>query len=253
MHAQGEVGVPTGRSINGNVTLLKLKKSKNNEINVILKGKTRFINRTFLIAFSVAFGLHLLAVILFNISPFFHGPEKIFSPIEVQTDLGFKEVGSVAIAKNEEKNHKHSFKPPVSTLEMPSFSSFNKEMEMKLLRNNEFPANAFLNVEEEWDFLLPHKAMSIPPIAIHVSGNLSQCTLIEKSISNVKNLEDFRIVYDVQVELKSGRVFWHQIKLFDGSEEMRKIADEMLKALAFEACLKGFVETGEIEFVFRKS
>lgn len=208
-------------------------------------------------AFSIAFGLHLMAVFLFNIRPFFWDQVKFFSPIEVQTDLRFalNDAGSLAYAKNEEKNQKNPYRPPTSILNMPSFPFSNNEMKMEFLQQQEPEVHAFLKIEEKWDFLLPQKSIQTAPVAINVSGNLSQFTLIEKNLANFphRHLDEFRIVYDVQVELKSGKVFWHHIKLLEGNEKMKKMADEMLKALAFEAHSKGFVETGEIEFVFRKS
>lgn len=250
--------------------MLKLEIARDRNIRISVRDKGPPISGSFLIALAIALGLHLFALVLFRIAPFFITSDRVLQPTAIEADLtqmfDESENGVIAYA-SEEKSQRHSLRPPVSSPYIPSMPVIKVDRKMEYPKNKDVFRNTFLSIEEESMDLIslngpgPEK---VQPIRIHVSGELAGRTLIDdaRTVDLAKVFSDGKLggkgapdhyvaVYQVQVE-RSGRIFWHLAKKSMESPKLNRIAEQMLQQMRFqdEAYSVNAVSTGDIEIVF---
>ncbi|MBA3958185.1 MAG: hypothetical protein H0X51_07320 [Parachlamydiaceae bacterium] len=234
--------------------MLKLVRSRNREISIRLKNKAVFFNKPFLIALSAALSLHLLALLLFHIHPFFISSDRILPPIMVEADLSELlmdgDQGTLAQVKKDEVPGRHALTPPKSHPEIPLMPMLLSDRH-HVIQQPLKQSNPFLSLEENWDFLSQKPIPKKTPLNIAVSGLLAERPLTETVIQPPPSLErDYRLVYHVEVENKTGCICWYAPVLAAENSVYRKWTEEALKRIRFAPSEEGFMTAGEIEFSF---
>ena len=121
--------------------MLKLEKvSKTLDINITLRKRERFFNRTFLQALGIALGLHIMAIVLFPIAmSTFRGSLAVLPPVSVAAELPSE--SSVTTVREEEEISPRYLRPPRSiALARPSWPAPElPPLELLPMRREPFP------------------------------------------------------------------------------------------------------------------
>lgn len=227
--------------------MLKLQKKGKQEIQVFLRKRESLWSRSFICALSIALGLHIFAILIFQIHAYFNPNDSILPPIIVQADIG-NFLTEEIIASLEEQEIQYSFLIPAeaSLPQFPSLSTSQSESPLEYLKEESLLHNSFTSIEEDWQYLFDSPNQRTPHIKINISGDLAETTLIEDGIKNIKwNGKSQRVVYAVQVEGKTGRIFWQMEK-----EGTHNLAEQILSEIRFSQNNDSFVQTGQIEILF---
>lgn len=231
--------------------MLKLEKSRNKEINIYVKQRTKLWSNSFVNAFSIALAVHLLAFLLIRIHPLFFKEAGILQPIEVGVDMPSAD-GIVAVSTDGNSVLKQLLKPPESLLSLPKvgFASLpRKQEDFYYVENLQHP---FLTIEESHYLFEENKEKNLKnSVQVVVTGDLASFEIIENSDQFAfSNLKPFRAIYKVLVEGKSGQIFWHEKILSEGSNQVSGTIDNLLKNLLFKSDDHLFVTAGEIEIFY---
>lgn len=244
--------------------MLKLEKiSRSREIMVSLRDRDPRFNRTFIIAFAIAFSLHLLAGVLFTIRPFLlDSSELILPPIAASADLSVNRE-SMALAKVDktERLHRTIPEPRYSVPKVPELTEVTVNRQKEYVMKKELTAAPFAMIEKEVfspDFTAWESSKQHAPVQILVSGPLADKTIEVNGADSVElpllnsdmrsNL--IRALYAVEVENQSGQIFWYESQQKLENLEYRRLAEKILLNLRFHQDTKAFVTPGEIEIVF---
>jgi hypothetical protein len=243
--------------------MLKLEKARNRDINVNLRSKESRINRTFMIAFGAALGLHLLAIMVFQIHQWISQGENIILPIRVETDLSSSEEmdGSLmSFSEAEGKSLRYLLAPPESFPQLPVMPITSMEKNMAFAEEKAILRNPFLSIEENWEHLAPlEKAKSeTRSLIINVTGGLADLALLDDGSRQKTSMpgslgnsyRQYSAKYDVQVERKTGRIFWYQATHLPGIPSFQNQAEQILHAMRFQENPSFFVSAGEVEITF---
>lgn len=236
--------------------MLKLEKIGRRDISVSLRDKQNRFDRTFLKAFAIAIALHLGALILFHIHPFIAIGDKILPPSLVESDIAFGNNDILAEIEREGIPQRHLLEPKMSILDIPAMPEPYLQRNLEYIKENSLLDNPFLEIEEDWEYLASDgKSIPIPkPIQVHVSGELAKIPLINdgsthqdlSSFSTSTGTHQSLIVYTVQVESTTGRIFWYMPK--NGKTiPMNGLVEKILSDIRFQTDPKTFIHTGEIE------
>lgn len=253
--------------------MLRLEKvSRNREIHISLRAKEHRFNRSFIIALCLAISLHLSAAFIFHIGPFkiFDGglilpPAMVTAEIENDFD---RDVENQAVAQidNEGIPQRYLLMPKLSTLTLPKIAEPSVFKEIEFIKEKDPTFNPFLKIERDLQqiyFVKDEPPKEYIPIQIFVSGSLDQNNFLRDDLemkeffslffpkkNSSSYLKYYRVLYAVQVESKTGQVFWFEAKEKSDVEEMNHIAEKMIKNMRFKKEEKSFVSLGEIEIHF---
>lgn len=227
--------------------MLRLERIRKSELHVSLRGKEKFFNSTLVQALSIATGLHLFGLLLFHVTPYFIDSETvIFSPIMVNTDISAP-MSALADTTPDRKHSRHLRPPKYATLELPRIAEtvperFESNMwvpTQSYQRNREWTIDPF--VEEE----------RVAAWEMDLSGPLAELELKEKPSDQegqlVAQSERKRLLYDVKVENRTGRIFWYQ--LLDPVGEKRDHSD-WITALQFVPKEGAQITSGRVEILY---
>lgn len=251
--------------------MLKLEKiARTRDINVCLRDKPVFLNKTFFVALGYALGFHLSALLLIQISAFKVGyQESIFLPAFVATD--FKDAIDIrGLQIDSEDQIPFFFLPPAAALpDMMPFREtsicFQERHQQKLLRRE----HALLSVENHMEMHFEDSFFADPPpiapVVIAISGMLADNFLLHKEeheeelaqLVLQKKIHDLsvpqRFLFHVQVEDLEGEVFWWELVESSGEELCYEYAVAILKSLRFQLPSQSFAQKGDIEISFNLS
>jgi hypothetical protein len=248
--------------------MLKLEKSrKNNEIHIRLRQSSRFLDRYLLGAFAAALSLHLLAALLFHVRLFSTSQfETILPSTRVQTHFIKGSINESDAIVGSQINKEGRLTPAQlappesfpSPLPLQNASLIGTIDPPSLLENNPFAAIE-KDIEEtyfaHWD--LPVIA---PAVKISVSGPLGDIPLL---ISNEELLKLFcpskfsaaelkqeRLVYAVELDASTGKIFWFQPEDLSVDKSFLTTAEKVLKSIVFQTDGKDFMRSGIVEITF---
>lgn len=229
--------------------MLKLQKARNREIHVCMRTREGLWTRTFIYALTIAASFHLLALLLFKIHSYFSPNENIGTPVMVQTEISnFLNEGIIANLEEEEISHAYFLMAETPAPQFPSLAVTSSKSDVEYIKEVSVTDNPFLTVEEDWDYLtLKNGITSSPPIQVNISGPLAELPLVDKGIPSQTQWtgKPQTAKYSVQVEGKTGRIFWQMAKL-----EENPLAEQILKEIQFQPTPEVFVFAGEIEIIF---
>lgn len=240
--------------------MLKLEKvSKSMEISISLRDEERFFNRPFLKALALALLIHLAAAMLFQIRPFtILGSQMLFPPAQVDTDISYTSDGGVFANLDHEEVVSFPIGEPKETF--PKFPPVPDDMEWMLSSLSLFPIastqNPFKFLESRWlepDVISWAKQkIGGNPIQVFPSKQLAERMVINEGIEPFDPRQTYSILFDVQVDDRTGTVCWYEIKKIEGSidRELNLEAENILRRMRFNSLEHSFITSGEIEIRF---
>lgn len=236
--------------------MLKLEKVyKTGEINITLREHDRFLTKNLLIALGIAVALHLTGVLLFHVNLFkIVGSQTQLPTIPLDIEIpSFEEGGGALSAVDQEDLLYLLMKEPkgmaLSFPSVPEIVPYSLSLEGNVADQTR---PVVFSQEDIYpiDIFSTREGPSIPT-SIIVSGPLSEIEFYGdgvKSLSIPETKMAGRVFYEVQVENRTGLIFWHEYK--EGNHLLKSTAEEILKKLKFSPNEDGFVTRGNIEIVF---
>ena len=253
--------------------MLKIEKSKkNNEINIQIRHPSRLLDRYFLLALGTALGGHLLAALLFHVHLFTLGEiETTLPPTRalahyVKSSPEDKSEAFVSAQINREgRLTPAQLAPPGSLPLLPELPPPHHIVSMDYHYN--LKSDAFAEIEkdsEDSNFTLLDIPIIASPLKVSVAGPLAELSLqtlseemaalIEPQKFPPKNLQQEHIVYAVEVDIKSGKIFWFQPIENSLDHLKQELAEKILKGMVFQTDdSKDFVQSGQVEITFTGS
>lgn len=237
--------------------MLKLEKQKSRDISITMRDKNKRLNKTFLYAFSIAVGMHLLAVLIFHIHSILVS-DVVLPPTLVEIDANSLQEDTdpaiLALTDPDGRLQRHVLAPTPSTPQLPSVEApqIARELEyLQVLRNSE---NPFRVIEDDWQFPTetPH-AKTFEPISIHLTGELAKLKLLNANMVNAMLFpipKSEMVIYHVQIERKSGKIFWFLAEQLPTNKKLQEKAETILRSMEFEQDSLAFVTSGDIEILF---
>lgn len=239
--------------------MLKIEKTSRN-LEVFIRLKNRRFNRTFFKALACALFIHLLGLILFTVNPFNLGKERILAPTLVEADLNLPDnsrYNVLAQPEEEGSTSRYALRPPLWSPKFPEMPIATLQSQFESVKEQNSSENPFTRIEYDPESLLfSETVLATPPIQVRITGELADLSLLENGVINTasNNLGDLtdavRIIYAVQVEGKSGKVFWYYPLELTESKTINQLTETIVAGLRFEEDPHKFANTGEIEIVF---
>ena len=242
--------------------MLRLEKAiRNGEISIELRQKESFFTTNLRNALLLALAFHLSAILIFHITPFLIVKNTILPPAVVEINFDDPEGATLASLDPEMGPKRHLLAPKMSSPELPRIPKLMMMEQMEYFKETSLMDPLFVAIETqegEERFFQSSLASMIPPfkaIEIHVTGALAEkmqtppeipLTLLDSLIKT-----SGRVLFAVQVDNRSGQVFWKQKKNGGSGVEHQQLAEKILKELKFELNPDYFVTAGEIEMTFR--
>ncbi len=227
--------------------MLRLQKgTRQNPIVMTFRERPLVFSRELIQAFGLALGIHILAIILFHISPFrVRNPEIILPPSLVNIEIP-KSEGQVITELHEIEPRLRLPPAPRWTSPglpgIPDSSSFldNHLASMEPLLKKPF---------QELRLALPQTAEPAPhSVRVTVSGPLSACEMDSLKMTIPDTVKHERQQFAVKVDTSKGEIFWYE--QLEGSKDGRAFAEDILTALRFSPNPKDIVISGEIEIIY---
>lgn len=220
--------------------MLRLEKGSK-KLDITLRQRERIFTRPLLQALGIALGIHLAALVLFPIAlTRFSGSQQIHLPVSVAAILPALSDVSIEIAE-EEIPARYLSAPKSRLPPLPAPSSLQLAMP------------EFHPSQEQHDFLddfLDHQTHFAEPLILRISGPLA---LRKRLLTTPKTLpipHSGRVVFHVQLENRSGKIFWLDRKEAHPDEKLNQIAERLIQELLFEPVREAFVTEGEVEIIF---
>lgn len=250
--------------------MLKLERvSHDNQISVGLRDKKQLFTRSLVTALSIAVGLHLLLLVLFNVSPIkIRWGNSSFLPVMVEADVSSPNDSLVLASIN------HNLQPRTNLLEpkpslpaFPASPTFLPSRQMEFISEKVHTANPFSQIEKAiyQPTFPPSRQQSVSkPIQLVISGPLATKTILKNPVdqvvlpaltSSVKQnardkMDHLRVIYSVQVDEQTGRIFWTEQKQKTDIPQLDLLAESILKNLQFVSTPASVATSGEIELHF---
>lgn len=225
--------------------MLKLEKSSDfSSLAIRWREKDCFFEPRVLKALAIALLIHCGALIFFQVTPLTLFSTFTFSPIQVHSDDSI-EITSILLATDREEDF---LPPPVSLVpELDWISPFSELNSISSLPDYQ----AFQWMEEQlwpkWDTSLS-LPLEEPSIQLSISGHLADYSLLASHplLSQMQpfspSLSPTYVSYQVQVDEKTGEIFWYEKKKSSENKQIDSLTEEILLQLRFAT-------QGSLEFV----
>jgi len=228
--------------------MLKLEKiAKTMEISISLRRREGFFNKRLLQALAIALFLHVSAGVLFQVRPFkVIGSQMIFPPIVVDADI---QLTPVIAELDKEDTLPRLIREPKSSL--PLFPKPGLEIAGTKSAIEPRGDDFYLFEQDIYpiEWMVRQKAKN--PIEVTLSGPLAERKLLDDGTDHFKSIfKSGKAVFAVQVDDKTGSIFWYQSKQSQNSIELEQQAERIVRAIRFQEEGDSFVTTGEVEIQF---
>lgn len=222
-------------------------------IAIRVKRRNRFATPLFLRSLAIALTVHLAGFLLFTIKPFtISHIQTIFPPVQVNIDYVSAAQGAFAEL---DRDHSHAIAEPKYTEAlfplMPSIAFAHKKAYPTTRPTN----SSFMQLQETFEVinLSPHPQYPEAPIIVKATGGLIPLPF-EENLARLDLLQgkvpkQYLAIYDVKVEDRTGKIFWHQKKQSIEKTKMAILAEKLLEKLTFAQNPSGFISTGQVEIV----
>lgn len=245
--------------------MLKLKKSpKHCEVQIQFRPQKEFLDRYLIISLTFALSIHFVAGLLFHVQLFSKDQlETILPPTKtfLQHIQGapLEEIVSVKVNTEGRLTPAH-LAPPLSSPSLPplllsredSISTFETLYQDLFLEIEKDLQEPYLN-EIDIPVILPAVTLNfsgeIAEIPLHALSDDMQEYFSPRTFASSK-LDQKRILFDVQVDARNGKVFWYELEREKSDQANTLVAEKILKKISFETSPKYFVHSGTIEFIF---
>ncbi|MGK5593893.1 MAG: energy transducer TonB [Parachlamydiaceae bacterium] len=213
-----------------------------NKILVAYKDSQRFINKDLLIAFSIALAVHLLFLFLFKIKEFnFFFKYQPLIEFKVESDLAG---GVLGIDTSKACLNNKFIEAPCfgENFVAPSLVLTKKTLDPGVLDLRDHMIEPYFESSFEEEIKQPLK--------IILSHNLAGHEMVNKNLLPSREIkEEGTVIFRVQIDDMSGRVFWFELIHSSGHPHLDKSSIELLNQIEFVTHGQ-FMTLGEIEFHF---
>lgn len=233
--------------------------SRDQSINIIVRDKDRFMTRSLMYAFGLAVLYHLIFILIFHISPFkLKLSQVIFPPIQVEAD-SVKHMAVLAHLDNQQSIS--SGLPPRESMipsiqDSPGYTS-RRPFEYAKEKYKQTPLFQRIESEVYQPTFSAYKlnTREPPPARLVISGLLSEQVVLADGLENKRfpskigkgSENEWRIIYNVLVEGKSGKIFWFEPVEQTNIKAIDSLAVEILKDFQIIPTHDTYVVAGEIE------
>lgn len=231
------------------------KRSRKGDINVIVKDKDGWANRTLLIAFLCALFIHLSFILVFTVTPFSFGKNLgLYPPVQVDTPFRLPSTQIQASTEGVKSIYtglpeKRSLVPEISQTPYLALAQ-----PLEWFERSEPPPIYFENIEQQiYSHSLDVEKPEIKPLQLKICGPLGNCVLIndgvvEAELSRLGDKAPRRARFAVLVE--SSKVFWYEPLETTGARPLDMMAQSILKRLRFNQLGSERIVSGQIEMHF---
>jgi hypothetical protein len=235
------------------------KKSGKRPIGITFRVGSKLFTPTFVRGLALAIGLHLSGFIIFQVSPFKIGLiETTFPPTQVNIDMGTPSDGAaLAQLEGEGTLSKAMAKPKPSIPNIPPVTEFAMERGPAYPKEQTISRYPFQQIETglyftnflDLSFPSPRSANRIE---IQVCGDLANREILHTGWNDRDPLPsyskgDYFAIYDIQVEDRTGRVFWYEQRQGPDKKKLNALAEKILHNLQFAKDPYGCVSLGSVE------
>lgn len=218
---------------------------------ISFRDKSRLFTSNFLKALGIACFIHLAGLVIFQIHPYLiRNAAPLFPPVQLKVEqlLSTSEI----YAELKEKDHFHL------TINEPEWRipSFPNLIEPLIAKERAYPK--LYTLPEDTFFPLidwvsepvwPEEVVSPKPaLEIAISGPLGERSY-DFQTEPLTTPGNYRIVYSVKVDNKTGQIFWSDCHTSDFKKKIKAHADKILDQMTFEST-SGFETEGLIEITY---
>ena len=233
--------------------MLKLEKiAKTRDLNVTLRQRPVFFNGTLAMALGLAIFIHTVPFLIFHIAPFkmgYDGP--IFPPVHVAADFSQESPGNLISLEypGHEPVPGYLIAPLPSSPGLPEISKSSPVKQMEWIKQQSLLYNPFLEIEEDKRMgdlaLSPPEHKDYGTVKVHISGSLAGRPIAvrntyEEELAQlsfyafpIKTAVPHRCIYEVQVEDRTGEIFWHAPSACSEDKDIRALALNILLSHRF--------------------
>lgn len=238
--------------------MLKLEKTSfASSLTVRLREKETFFESRLLMALAIALSLHLAAAYLFTVIPFYISSSFTFPPAKVQVDIP----SEVSVTASLHSDHRSELIPPPISL-VPFLETPLIHRESILAPTFSLDPLALQFIEERfwptWQSPLSFR-LEEPKMQLFISGDLAKYRwnshhpiFSQKQSLNASSSPAY-VVYDVQLDEKSGKLFSYERKQSSGDQMIDQLTEKVLLELQFEPVNTLESIKGTLNFVFAES
>lgn len=243
--------------------MLKLeKKSRDREVHIHMRAKQCVWSPTLKQAFGIALGMHFFAFVLFHVSPFRLSYESILPPTSVEAEIAEMndESDQLIVSQIDGDENKTHFTLNLSSTvpDIPSLPkvTFLQDDESVQSKDPLVAQNLFALVES--DIKEHYFSSSVPseeliPVVINVSGKIAEKPAPQFSVlPRISSNSVQRLIYAVQVENRTGKIFYFSLKEAAVPAQTQMIAESIIREINFEPepTSNDFITSGEVEIIF---
>lgn len=234
--------------------MLKIEKTSNlSDVSIRIREKEGFFESRLLKALAIALLLHSGALLLFTITPFYFSSNFTFPPIQVQSDLPVQSISALVSPYIEEDE---ILSPPLKLIPTLDWISFSQES--TLIPTLAFDPHALQVLEDrvwpKWQEPLSLK-LEEPRIQLSISGDLAELplittdTLLQQMQPISENEMPAYVTYQVQLDAKTGELFWYERTESSGVAETDQLTEKILLNLRFSSPQSSEFITGTLNFI----
>ena len=244
--------------------MLKLeRKSKNGQIDLLVRDKDLFLTRPLILAFCLALTLHLLFLVVFQVSLFkIMRSQTLFPEVVVTTDTThLLDAAETLTDINIESMTLQGI--PIPKFSEPKIALYKNlviDKSMGDTKKIEVLNDFFVDLEKGvYSPELSVMSVNIKkPFEMLISGPLAENNYVLEggaeniisSLAKMKIPSTQVIVYEVLVDEKSGKIFWFEVKKKSSIAALNRLAENLLRQLIFSKEPIVWTRLGEIEFYF---
>ncbi len=231
------------------------------DVSITLRGGEAFLCRRMFLALAVALGLHLLGVFVFEVRPFPQSLERILAPTRVEAFTATAQANTAsAYVPSVGRNGMLSRRVLELEVPRPKFLGIPvgmPETPFSYVRATTNLGDSFDALEHFEDMVTTDMAVAegADVVLVTASGALSGLLLLDDGVESFLEPQTFRgrsVCFDVHVDGRSGRVFWHR-RVADSDAAAVPYAliaasEEALRALLFQKDYEHPVVTGRVEY-----
>ncbi len=230
------------------------RKGKGRPPSISLRENSRLFTPNFIKALSVALGIHLAGILIFQIHPFFiRNSPSPFPPVQVNIEMLLPNSAIFAELQGERAPQTAIPEPHWATPDLPPLTAAVLNRLPAYPKTNPFPEDSFTALAE-WRCApgFPQaKAAIESSAALVISGPLAERMvatpkdpklLIDRSL-----FVNQAALYAVKVDDPTGKIIWHDCKTPKLKKKLRLHAEEILDEIQFVPLSSGFLVEGVVE------
>lgn len=240
--------------------MLKLEKLSRHDLAIIFRSKERLFTPALITGLAFAIAFHLLFIFLFTVVAFpIPWNQTLLPPTQVEAqplanltsttahwNVSAAEISPVPLGKSSQPTLANTpYFLPMRPVELTQELSIH---------------HPFLELEKHsYQPSFPFSTKKLPPLQLVISGLINQHDLIDdglsekfKSTASRLVTTDMRILFDVLVDRKSGKILWYNIVESTPLKTLNQLSEEVLRQMRFTTTHMVTSLAGSVEIHFHR-